>query len=118
MRNSRASLLPTRVYHSPSLLQALEHQPGEKSCLVARSKCYLLLGDTSAALQDAEDSLKEDKRYHRGLYQKAEALYQTGDFEYALVYYHRGFKLRPELNEFKLGIQKAQEAIQNSIGSM
>lgn len=61
--------------------------------------------------------MKEDKCYHRGLYQKAEALYQTGDFEYALVYYHRGFKLRPELNEFKLGIQKAQEAIQNSIGS-
>ena len=40
-----------------------------------------------------------------------------GDFEYSLVYYHRGHKLRPELNEFKLGIQKAQEAIDNSIGS-
>ena len=40
-----------------------------------------------------------------------------GDFEYALVYYHRGSKLRPDLNEFKLGIHKAQEAINNSIGS-
>lgn len=40
-----------------------------------------------------------------------------GDFEYSLVYYHRGHKLRPELNEFRLGIQKAQEAIDNSIGS-
>jgi hypothetical protein len=39
-----------------------------------------------------------------------------GDFEYALVYYHRGNKLRPELQEFRLGIQKAQEAIDNSIG--
>lgn len=40
-----------------------------------------------------------------------------GDFEYALVFYHRGNKIRPDLNEFILGIQKAQEAINNSIGS-
>lgn len=53
----------------------------------------------------------------QGLYQKAEALYTMGDFEFALVYYHRGHKLRPELQEFRLGIQKAQEAIDNSVGS-
>lgn len=53
----------------------------------------------------------------QGLFQKAEALYQMGDFEMALVFYHRGNKLRPELQEFRLGIQKAQEAIDNSIGS-
>ncbi|XP_073182142.1 outer dynein arm-docking complex subunit 4 isoform X2 [Lepidochelys kempii] len=52
-----------------------------------------------------------------GLYQKAETLYTMGDFEFALVYYHRGHKLRPELQEFRLGIQKAQEAIDNSVGS-
>ena len=56
--------------------------------------------------------------FFQGLYQKAEALYSMGDFEYALMYYHRGHKLRPELDEFRLGIQKAQEAIDNSIGSM
>ena len=39
-----------------------------------------------------------------------------GDFEHALVLYHRGNKLRPEQQEFRLGIQKAQEAIDNSIG--
>ena len=53
----------------------------------------------------------------QGLYKKAEALYSMGDFEYALVFYHRGHKIRPELHEFTLGIQKAQEAINNSIGS-
>ena len=52
----------------------------------------------------------------QGLYQKAEALYAVGDFELALVFYHRGKKLRTELDEFRLGIQKAQEAIDNSIG--
>nr|XP_033775042.1 tetratricopeptide repeat protein 25 isoform X2 [Geotrypetes seraphini] len=40
-----------------------------------------------------------------------------GDFEFALVYYHRGYRQRPELQEFRLGIQKAQEAIDNSVGS-
>ncbi|KAJ1518276.1 Tetratricopeptide repeat protein 25 [Coelomomyces lativittatus] len=51
------------------------------------------------------------------MYQKAEALYAKGDFEMALVFYHRGNKLRPELDEFRLGIQKAREAIDNSIGN-
>jgi len=36
----------------------------------------------------------------------------------ALVYFHRGNKLRPEIDEFRLGIQKSKEAIDNSIGSM
>ena len=40
-----------------------------------------------------------------------------GDFETALMFYHRGNKLRPELQDFRLGIQKAQEAIENSVGS-
>ena len=52
----------------------------------------------------------------QGLYQKAEVLYSMGDFEYALMFYHRGHKIRPELHEFTLGIQKAEEAINNSIG--
>lgn len=55
--------------------------------------------------------------FTQGLFQKAEALYQKGDFETALMYYHRGHRLRPELQEFRLGIQKSQEAINNSIGS-
>ncbi len=58
-----------------------------------------------------------DFLYTQGLFQKAEALYSIGNFEYALVFYHRGNKIRPELHQFTLGIQKAQEAIDNSIGS-
>ncbi|XP_011670214.1 tetratricopeptide repeat protein 25 isoform X1 [Strongylocentrotus purpuratus] len=96
---------------------ALEIEPTDKNCLVARSKCYLQLGDSKQALKDSEASLSDDEKYIKGLFQKAEALYQMGDFEMALVFYHRGNKLRPELQEFRLGIQKAQEAIDNSIGS-
>lgn len=100
-----------------NVLQALDMVDEDRGCLVARSKCYLHLGNTALALQDAEDSLIESKDYHRGCYQKAEVLYSMGDFEHALMFYHRGHKIRPELNQFVLGIQKAQEAVNNSIGS-
>lgn len=40
-----------------------------------------------------------------------------GDFEFALVFYHRGRRLRPDLHKFQLGINKAEEAIINCIGS-
>ncbi|CDQ87165.1 unnamed protein product [Oncorhynchus mykiss] len=72
--------------------------------------------DCDNALRDAEASLYEDKSFLKGLYQKAEALYTMGDFEFDLVFYHRGHKQWPELQEFRLGIQKAQEAIDNSVG--
>ncbi|XP_042576390.1 outer dynein arm-docking complex subunit 4-like isoform X2 [Cyprinus carpio] len=100
-----------------SFSTALSLQPDDKNCLVARSRCFLKHGDAESALKDAETSLKDNKDFFKGLYQKAEALYNMGDFEFALVYYHRGNKLRPELQDFRLGIQKAQEAIDNSVGS-
>eukprot|EP00061_Rhincodon_typus_P018414 g47580.t1 len=52
-----------------------------------------------------------------GLYRKAESLYAKGEFELALMFYHRGHKLRPDDRNFRLGIQKAREAIDNSVGS-
>merc|ERR1712048_545767 len=97
--------------------QALTLEPVNKHALVARSKCYLRIGNVEAALNDANLSLKEDKLFHRGLYQKAEALYQKGDFEMALVNFHRGCKKRPELEEFRLGILKSKEAIINCLGA-
>lgn len=39
-----------------------------------------------------------------------------GEFELALVFYHRGKKLRGDVREFQLGINKAQEAIDNCVG--
>ena len=64
--------------------------------------------------QDADECIKDDKQYHKGLYQRAEALYQMGHFEHGLIFFHRGHALRPELDQFRLGIQKCQEAIENS----
>lgn len=96
--------------------EALELQEGNKIALVERAACYLKLGKNSLALADAEESLKEDKKFTKGLYEKAEALYAMGEFELALVFYHRGKKLRGDVKEFQLGINKAQEAIDNCVG--
>ncbi|KAL5006143.1 hypothetical protein ScPMuIL_017301 [Solemya velum] len=100
-----------------SFTKALDMRPEDKGCLVTRSKCWLQLGNADNSLIDAEAALDQDKEFIQALFQKAEALYQKGDFENALVFYHRGHKQRSELHQFRLGIQKAQEAINNSIGA-
>ncbi|KAM6993693.1 outer dynein arm-docking complex subunit 4 [Passerculus sandwichensis] len=97
--------------------QALKLRGADKHCLITRSKCFLRLGDTENSLKDAEASLQIDDTFYEGLYQKAESLYAMGDFEFALVFYHRGRRLRPDLHKFLLGIHKAEEAIINCIGN-
>ncbi|OUM62120.1 hypothetical protein PIROE2DRAFT_44600, partial [Piromyces sp. E2] len=97
--------------------KALSIRYDDKNSLVARSYCYLQSGDIENALEDANYSLKDDKDFPKGILRKAEALYAQGDFEMALVYFHRGNKIRPEFDEFRLGIQKSKEAIDNSIGN-
>ena len=52
----------------------------------------------------------------QALYIKAEALYNKGNFEMALVYYHRGAKIKSDFDEFRLGIQKAEHAIDRAVG--
>ncbi|KAM9746301.1 outer dynein arm-docking complex subunit 4 [Menidia menidia] len=99
-----------------SFTTALSLQPGDKKCLVRRSKCYMKIGQFENALKDAEASLQGDKPCFEGLYHKAEALYYMGEFEFALVFYHRARRVRPQVQGVRLGIQKAQEAIENAVG--
>ncbi|NWH36753.1 TTC25 protein, partial [Chloropsis hardwickii] len=117
---SEGTALSRRGQHDKALgcfNDALKLRAGDKHCLITRSKCFLKLGDTENSLKDAEASLQIDKTFTEGLYQKAEALYTMGDFEFALVFYHRGRRLRPDLHKFQLGINKAEEAIINCIGN-
>uniref|UniRef100_A0A3P9P1H1 Outer dynein arm-docking complex subunit 4 n=1 Tax=Poecilia reticulata TaxID=8081 RepID=A0A3P9P1H1_POERE len=100
-----------------SFTAAVELTPKEKRCYVSRSKCYIQLGQFRNALMDAEASLAEDPLFPEGVYQKAEALYYLGEFEFALVFYRRGLKLRPQMVGWRLGINKAEEAIIGSVGS-
>lgn len=96
---------------------AMNFRPDDRISLVCRSMCYLKLGNAVEALKDAEKSMVDDKDYHRGMFQKAEVLFNQGDFEMALVFYHRGNQRRPDLIPFWLGIQKAKEAIVNCVGT-
>ncbi|NXB82185.1 TTC25 protein, partial [Donacobius atricapilla] len=117
---SEGTILSRRGQHDKALgcfSDALKLRAGDKHCLITRSKCFLKLGDTENSLKDAEASLQIDKTFSEGLYQKAETLYTMGDFEFALVFYHRGRRLRPDLHKFQLGINKAEEAIVNCIGN-
>ena len=50
------------------ILQALELQPGDKNALVCRSRCRILLGDTKGALEDAENALRIDQQFVKGVY--------------------------------------------------
>ena len=47
----------------------------------------------------------------------AEALYNQCQFEHALVLFHRGKRLAPDMEEFRLGVQKCRKTIQNAISS-
>lgn len=88
-----------------------------RHCLTNRAECYLAVGDHTSAMEDAEDSLEEDPLFIKGMLMKAEALYMKGEFEYSLMYFHRGNRIRPEMSEFERGISKSSEAITNSVGS-
>jgi hypothetical protein len=39
--------------------------PGDKNILVARSRCYLQIGNPQASLADADAALKEDKEFFK-----------------------------------------------------
>jgi tetratricopeptide (TPR) repeat protein len=86
--------------------------------LVARSQCHLKLGDAASALKDAEASFDAKETYIMGLFQFAEALFNLGQFEQALIAYHRGFRARRDKEEFRIGINKAQDAIRRAIGGL
>ena len=74
------------------------------------------LGRFDNAIEDADAALSLDTKYYKGFLQKAESLYACGKFEFALVYYYKGFLLRKDIQDFRRGIRKAKIAINESIG--
>eukprot|EP01028_Stygiella_incarcerata_P003825 TRINITY_DN1798_c0_g1_i1.p1 TRINITY_DN1798_c0_g1~~TRINITY_DN1798_c0_g1_i1.p1 ORF type:complete len:825 (-),score=227.55 TRINITY_DN1798_c0_g1_i1:2429-4903(-) len=95
--------------------EALEEVPGDVNVLLARAQCFIRLGQTEDALQDADLVLKKNPTFHKALLLKAEALFSSGKFEFSLIEFRRGLKLRPDVDGFRLGIQKCNMAIKQSI---
>ena len=48
------------------------------------------MGNWGLALESAQQVLEVDKYFVKAIYVKAESLYNTCNFEHALIYYHRG----------------------------
>ena len=65
---------------------------------------------------DAEKALRINKYNTKAIVAKAEALYNLGHFEKALVQFERGWRMRqdPEINA---GIVKCRDVILNTVGS-
>lgn len=92
--------------------------PAELLVLIERGKCLVKMGQPRNALLDVDPVLKDNPYHAMALLVKADALYQLSDFEHSLVYYHRGLKHSTQDTEvFRLGIRRAEEAVDNSIGS-
>ncbi|KAK7487432.1 hypothetical protein BaRGS_00021273 [Batillaria attramentaria] len=103
--------LECRVVTSASLFHAIKLQPKEKSALLGRSKCYLQMGKTYRAMQDAERTLTLDASDLVAVHQKAEILFVTGNHQLALVYYKRGLRLDPDSARFENGRQRTAAAL-------
>ena len=71
--------------------------------LLCRSRCRTFMGDIAGALKDAEDALLLNEYSFKALLCKADVLFAKGDFELALMWYHRGLQQRPDSDEFRLG---------------
>eukprot|EP00771_Trimastix_marina_P001393 gnl/Trimastix_PCT/2465.p1 GENE.gnl/Trimastix_PCT/2465~~gnl/Trimastix_PCT/2465.p1 ORF type:complete len:936 (+),score=168.46 gnl/Trimastix_PCT/2465:46-2853(+) len=97
------------------LSRAHKLRPDDRHLLLFRAKTYTHMGHTELALQDVDAVLNLKKNWYKALHQKAETLFAAGDFEFALVHYHRAQKVRPDIADFRLGIQKAKDAIERSI---
>jgi len=95
--------------------QALELEPLSRQLLLARSDCHLVLGQPRLALLDAQEALELRAPPADAQLRKAQALYALGHFERALVLFHRGLKARPSCAAFRLGVQRAQEAIEDTV---
>ena len=58
--------------------------------MTSLSRCYLLMGNWEYAKICSELVLECDPDFVKAIYARAEALYNTCQFEHALVLYHRG----------------------------
>jgi tetratricopeptide repeat protein 25 len=89
----------------------------KKKCLQTRSHCYQILGKIEESLNDANEALSLETNNPYSILLKAEALYYKGEFEWALMYFHQGKRLRSNMNKFQIGINKCIKAIENTFYS-
>ena len=83
--------------------------------MLSAAKCHTLQGNWEAALKAAEFVLDKEPKNCKAILVKAEGLFNLCQFELALVFFHRGQALSPDLESFRLGIQKCRRTIQETV---
>ncbi|XP_062568921.1 outer dynein arm-docking complex subunit 4-like [Saccostrea cucullata] len=90
---------------------ALRLSPADVKSLVYRSKCHKKLRNVRKAIDDVDTALHIHNLSKEALLQKASLLYQSSNYELALVYYSRGHKHYPQNKDFIIGKEKAEMGI-------
>jgi len=84
--------------------------------LLHRSKAHLDIGGHSKqALADALKAFELNQSDPYALLAVAEAYYGSGEFEQALICFHRGLKARPDWSIFEKGIHKCAGVIESAL---
>ncbi|UJR31869.1 hypothetical protein I4U23_019343 [Adineta vaga] len=103
--------------------KALVSKPDDTATYIDRSRVFLKMGSIDKAQEDTDLALNliDDTSYNSNLLlyyvclQKAEVLYADGEFELALMYFHRANKIKPAQQTCLEGIQKATEILECTI---
>lgn len=67
------------------------------------------------AVADADAAIELDQEWCSSYYQKAEAYFSNGQFEQAIINYYKAYQKRPDIEKFRLGVQKAENAITQAV---
>ena len=83
--------------------------------LINRANCYIQIGRPEDALTDIDQVLHAQPKNPHAILAKAEAYFSMGEFEFALVFFQKGFSERRDMIQFVDGITKSKHAILDSI---
>ncbi|CAF1042342.1 unnamed protein product [Adineta steineri] len=103
--------------------KALSSNPDDTATYIDRSRVFLKMGSINKAQEDTDLALNliGDTQQNSNLLfyyvclQKAEVLYADGEFELALLYFHRANKIKPAQQTCLEGIRKATEILECTI---
>jgi len=94
------------------LSKAVEMNNYDESALVIRSKCYFILGRNDEAVKDALDAVTINPHNAAAKEALAVALYANGQFEKALVYFHRLYRKRSTAY-YSAWVKRCEETIRS-----
>ena len=100
--------------------KALKIDPSVLDVLELKCQCFMKMHKYQDALEAADKILIELREHwnSKALAVKADAEYNLGNFEHALLYYNRAFRTASvrEKDELQKGIKRTELAVMNAVG--